>query len=1076
MYTGGFVNRTVDIYDLSPIEKMSKTERNQKEEFWSLVRKDGKTHPILGGMMFIGREECDVILRSPSADKRHAVIFFDCSSDEIRIKDLNSTAGTYVNGMRIPEQSYVKLKHSDSLRFGYGSDVFHIQKWSGIPLKSLFLKQNISCDAEDFLLGRPQDTKNCHQSLDTNMPVEKAPDEMPGKGDDVIQLQEADSLEDIKQDAPFDLAPPVQLRRKKNGSVTCPPINTGTFKKNSSDNTCHSSHSTSPGVEYSNHENPDAKEMHRALSSEDPSCQDKMKRDPSCLSEPEKSQSLSDSSPSAMAFTVAFDNVTPKKKLSIKDSISKYAPKKTDAMERSIPRPKSEKSAEPIIKKLMCSETKAATKPEVKISHGESTLEDLEDGWKIVNKYENMKNKERQLSDGATYLIRKMFNGQSKLSSDHMAKSPSLKESLNSFQFENHTDKAVEQPSKSSPSPVKDDKALNDDNKSETGTYTIEGDLDDAAVKEARKKIDEVFNVMIPEETHGKEKLPSSKDASLKRCNKGNKEAAPSDGESKQINNILDGDSSTKSINSSGSGVPIRPKRRLPVPPVQPSSVASDYPLDSHRAMLLNYGTYSVKNRDSLMNQMSKSDIMLRDHSSGERSPLTKETLALNPQTSRFIPQNRFTLNDLQLNKLQNFHPSNELGYDHNFQFQTPVGGHWRRSPWNLSGSDLELDQMKVETASVLSDVSASTEPTSLNSGKKNEHSPLMKFNRAFNLRRARLGLDADTPKSNSFKDTCVKNKNSHLAPPAPSLSRQDGGRFSLRLPKSTVKSGNNKISTKTPVNKPVANAVAKCGHRRNESDPGKTSFLRKGDGLKSSDPVKHTPTNPSLLRSSSFSSDIDGDDDNVRRLVKKAPATRLYNRQDTITVEKSFDNKQPFVNFHQDPKSNVNNSKDTEKCFNAFEKENKNDCEAARSDDVKDDNQVIKNKANNSKQLYAMPPFQKQKRELSALDSLVISAILQLSNKLKQKAHLLLEKERNKFPLDSTERLTIEEMLPQVLENRSGDSVSEGISRDLSSILKNLKRVEQSLEVLAAVGEDQPKEQNKTPASSDTSFFVVDV
>ncbi|CAN7942316.1 unnamed protein product, partial [Ixodes pacificus] len=57
--------------------------------------------------------------QSASVDKRHAVIFFNPSDKQFHVKDLNSVTGTYLNGIRIPEQSYVKLNHMDCLRFGY---------------------------------------------------------------------------------------------------------------------------------------------------------------------------------------------------------------------------------------------------------------------------------------------------------------------------------------------------------------------------------------------------------------------------------------------------------------------------------------------------------------------------------------------------------------------------------------------------------------------------------------------------------------------------------------------------------------------------------------------------------------------------------------------------------------------------------------------------------------------------------------------------------------------------------------------------------------------------------------------
>lgn len=92
----------------------------------------------------------------------------------------------------------------------------------------------------------------------------------------------------------------------------------------------------------------------------------------------------------------------------------------------------------------------------------------------------------------------------------------------------------------------------------------------------------------------------------------------------------------------------------------------------------------------------------------------------------------------------------------------------------------------------------------------------------------------------------------------------------------------------------------------------------------------------------------------------------------------------------------------------------------------------------------------------ISPLDSLVISAINQLSGKLRTRLIELLEGERSNHSIGSETRSLIEEILPQVtcsmsgLDYRGAQSKSgynhepSNLSRDLSNILKNLKKVEQ--------------------------------
>ncbi|CAH2328653.1 centrosomal of 170 kDa B isoform X1 [Pelobates cultripes] len=70
-------------------------------------------------MIFVGREECELMLQSRSVDKQHAVINYDSNKDEHLVKDLGSLNGTFVNDERIPDQIYIKLKLNDVIRFGY---------------------------------------------------------------------------------------------------------------------------------------------------------------------------------------------------------------------------------------------------------------------------------------------------------------------------------------------------------------------------------------------------------------------------------------------------------------------------------------------------------------------------------------------------------------------------------------------------------------------------------------------------------------------------------------------------------------------------------------------------------------------------------------------------------------------------------------------------------------------------------------------------------------------------------------------------------------------------------------------
>ncbi|KAJ7345239.1 hypothetical protein JRQ81_001189 [Phrynocephalus forsythii] len=86
---------------------------------WFLVSSTGIRHRLPREMIFVGREDCELMLQSRSVDKQHAVINYDNEKDEHWVKDLGSLNGTFVNDVRIPDQKYVTLKLSDVIRFGY---------------------------------------------------------------------------------------------------------------------------------------------------------------------------------------------------------------------------------------------------------------------------------------------------------------------------------------------------------------------------------------------------------------------------------------------------------------------------------------------------------------------------------------------------------------------------------------------------------------------------------------------------------------------------------------------------------------------------------------------------------------------------------------------------------------------------------------------------------------------------------------------------------------------------------------------------------------------------------------------
>ncbi|XP_075859769.1 centrosomal protein of 170 kDa protein B isoform X1 [Microcebus murinus] len=95
---------------------------------WFLVSSSGARHRLPRELIFVGREECELMLQSRSVDKQHAVINYDQDRDEHWVKDLGSLNGTFVNDMRIPDQKYVTLKLNDVVRFGYDPNMYVLER------------------------------------------------------------------------------------------------------------------------------------------------------------------------------------------------------------------------------------------------------------------------------------------------------------------------------------------------------------------------------------------------------------------------------------------------------------------------------------------------------------------------------------------------------------------------------------------------------------------------------------------------------------------------------------------------------------------------------------------------------------------------------------------------------------------------------------------------------------------------------------------------------------------------------------------------------------------------------------
>ena len=105
-----------------------------------------------------------------------------------------------------------------------------------------------------------------------------------------------------------------------------------------------------------------------------------------------------------------------------------------------------------------------------------------------------------------------------------------------------------------------------------------------------------------------------------------------------------------------------------------------------------------------------------------------------------------------------------------------------------------------------------------------------------------------------------------------------------------------------------------------------------------------------------------------------------------------------------------------------------------------------------------------KSRTKLEALDSLVISTIHNVSNKLCSSSAAVLRQAALVLPLQSEERASTLETLETViylLEDLDlPPSPAKKTSRELSGTLRNLKKIEQSMEMMKKLLEPEPEEE----------------
>lgn len=380
-----------------------------------------------------------------------------------------------------------------------------------------------------------------------------------------------------------------------------------------------------------------------------------------------------------------------------------------------------------------------------------------------------------------------------------------------------------------------------------------------------------------------------------------------------------------------------------------------------------------------------------------------------------------------------------------------------------------------------------------------------MRYNRTFALRRAHLGLPVESAgqpslshNKTSGRKTPTNISSSHTATTNTTrqqFDRADGGRFSLRLAKGNSKPTAFSIATcsnvpannrRPPTHPPhPASSISSHGRitpvdqsnqspRRNANFPSISSVNYQHVRARSFGGIEQQRNNlsPSLLGSKTL--DREDSPSVVGHSSSLLPAPGTLSNIPTDSQVRSLQMLSPFqlsrrlfsTKSHYMATSGSMRSRNDETSTLISEPAfgNNNLFSAANHSGIRNHSFSLTASCNSPSMTASFTETRStsglaygnggggdsaRSKCLSSLDYLVLSAVHQLSFKLRCKLRTILENEKSKYPLDNENRILIEELLPQVnvSEFRGSESSEKTISRDLSNVLKNLKRIEQSLE-----------------------------
>ncbi|XP_070001190.1 serine-rich adhesin for platelets isoform X8 [Penaeus vannamei] len=457
---------------------------------------------------------------------------------------------------------------------------------------------------------------------------------------------------------------------------------------------------------------------------------------------------------------------------------------------------------------------------------------------------------------------------------------------------------------------------------------------------------------------------------------------------------------------------------------------------------------------------------------------------------------------------------------------------HFKRERSIVSDSGYDVYADRREENSLQSDSSSEASEPVKDSRKTNDNNPPLKFNRAFSLRRARLACDdssqqhhtplpvekkkpvrptsagnpggsrripLSTSKSLQGSDINTRGSASQASTPknnSADFNRGDGGRFSLRLPRSGSTSAVSKSPSRSSVKKDMTSNIRKGAPRSNSTLSAKEQDFQNWKRRKNYDPMKaaaegrkkvgekkndkqaqsnamsasdrRSPSPPtSLLRSASFHGT---EGMGVAGRWPRRP-NHLYNSEDDGPYSLEQEQQQrpaphcsPLRRSPTSPHqlSSPHTTSPARQATLAAARARRSSYAHSDEGEGQGGSPTRKTSLDESGSEGKRSPMGstrgtvsgRSKAKMEALDNLVISTIHSLSVKVRTTSETLLQKLKSQYDEEGDRAALLEEVLAHLSE--SDQTLSSGqtrsTSRELAGILRNLKKIEHALEVIDRV------------------------